>query len=981
MTLRELESLKAALEPSKGTEFIQAVRSASMNPGVNSLLLVSFVDKVLKGFEEESRRICSATRSMTAEDRENLTLYGRIAAAQVILLQKCNSAKELRRRILILLEYCSALVRTKYDFLTTALRVVNYPVVETGLDWKLVEDATSLDLISYRLIEDITFKMDKPEPLTFTGKGRVVCRDGVLSVCSSDVLEGGAKAFAVCGDDVEVVTRNVRDEKLKASDQSDVEALGVFAETFRKTQEAYSAPRSNKRAYAAGDKVNIMITGLAEDGETLLAKVVDTDADIRGEVDNETLIAGVETGVLRQYLFEEDCIRGAILKQDDKGWFFSISDTYTEYSKKMAEADYKNGVVFQARAVAIYKDWGRIVWMTPSGYCGLSRLELTPDVKVGDTAIKTVINIQKKNKETYINVDAPWASYEKLQLLGSDEGVLEKFVTDSNTVFRTTESVEAVKEDLADRETVRILSSILFSTAHRGSAIDAYRHLLAAFFLAVATEDKDAVEAIDADAFYLRVKLLFACGGKIPTVIPAGLSAEEKGVVELLARWNTDKCDLLDKAVSYPEGSGAREIASLLLGLRISSAYKDEVKADTEAVRRRICALLGVGDAYTAGEVSRKGKYGRAEGHEVEFKSSYVFRNDNGAPDLDHQGRGQVFEAVCAFLNADGGTLYLGVNDGGDPILASGYGLDADMKWLSANHMTVNSQRFRQLGHAVTKADTIDHYVLFLNSEKELYFKESLLGNITIEATEDADAIRFVVKPAEYEIAYLYRNKSREKGIAYVRDGGRTVPMTRVQKEQRLAGLKRLSKEVGFVVTIQEAIDEHRKLIFKDYSSGNSGKVKDRFVVPVNLFYNDENVYCYDLEAHSYKQFRLHRIGSIETDMDNPVYTLPIEAPKTVDVFRWLESDRSYHVRLRMGAAARNYFLEEYSMAQYLPKDEFFQEDDQHWILDTRVNGIGAVRRFYLGLADRVEILESEDSEELKAEIDKFVKENIVGED
>ena len=979
MTIRELEALQGTLTPASGTDFIKAVRSASMDPGINTLLLVSFLDRVLEAFEDEGKRICSATRSMTDGDRDNLTLYGRIIAAQMILLRKCNSAGELRRKTLLLLEYGSALVRTKYDFLTTALKVVNYPISETGMDWKLVEDATSLDLISYRLIEDITFDDKKPMPLTFTGKGRVLCRDGVLSVCSSDVHEGGAKAFAVCGDHVEVVTRNVRDEKLKASDQYDVEALGEFADTFRRTQEGYAAPRERKREYTAGDKVDIMVTGLADDGVTLLAKVVDTEVDIRGEIDNEMLIAGVETRDIGTYLFEEDCIRGAILKQDEKGLFFSISEAYTAYSKQKAEADYKNGVVFQAKAVAVINDWGRIVWMTPSGYCGLSRLELTPEVKVGDTAIKTVINIQTRNKDTYINVDAPRGSYETLKRIGSDEGVLEQFVTDSGTILRMARAAESEENDMVDRDSVRIISSILFSTAHRGSAIDAYRHLLAALFLAVATEDKEAVETIDADAFYLRCRLLFACGGKIPSDIPAGLSTEERGVVKLLSEWKTDKSDLFDKAVSYPEGSGAREIASLLLGLRISSSYKDEVKADPEAVRRRICTILKVGDAYMAGEVSRKGKYGRAEGHEVEFKSSYVFRNDNGAPDLDHQGRGQVFEAVCAFLNADGGTLYLGVNDGGDPILASGYGLDADMKWLSANHMTVNSQRFRQLGHAVTKADTIDHYVLFLNSEKELYFKESLLGNITIEATEDADAIRFVVKPAEYEIAYLYRNKSREKGIAYVRDGGRTVPMTRVQKEQRLAGLKRLSKEVGFVVTIQEAIDEHRKLIFKDYSSGNSGKVKDRFVVPVNLFYNDENVYCYDLEAHSYKQFRLHRIGSIETEIDNPVYTLPIEAPKTVDVFRWLESDRSYHVRLRMGAAARNYFLEEYSMAQYLPKDEFFQEDDQHWILDTRVNGIGAVRRFYLGLADRVEILESEDSEELKAEIDRFVKENIDG--
>ena len=191
--------------------------------------------------------------------------------------------------------------------------------------------------------------------------------------------------------------------------------------------------------------------------------------------------------------------------------------------------------------------------------------------------------------------------------------------------------------------------------------------------------------------------------------------------------------------------------------------------------------------------------------------------------------------------------------------------------------------------------------------------------------------------------------------------------------------LKKISREMDFVVTIQEAIDQHRKLIFKDYSSGNSDRVKDRFVVPVNLFYNDENVYCYDLESRSYKQFRLRRIGSIETEMENPFYPLSLKPPRKVDVFRWLdEGKKSYHIKLRMAVAAKNYLVEEYSCAENLPKEELYEEKKDVWILDTRLNGLDAVRRFYLGLADRIEILDTEDSDALKAAIAKFVAENIA---
>ena len=55
-----------------------------------------------------------------------------------------------------------------------------------------------------------------------------------------------------------------------------------------------------------------------------------------------------------------------------------------------------------------------------------------------------------------------------------------------------------------------------------------------------------------------------------------------------------------------------------------------------------------------------------------------------------------------------------------------------------------------------------------------------------------------------------------------------------------------------------------------------------------------------------------------------------------------------------------------------------YREKKNKWILDTYVNGLGAVRRFYLGLADKIEILDTEDSEYLKECINDFVRENVI---
>ena len=101
--------------------------------------------------------------------------------------------------------------------------------------------------------------------------------------------------------------------------------------------------------------------------------------------------------------------------------------------------------------------------------------------------------------------------------------------------------------------------------------------------------------------------------------------------------------------------------------------------------------------------------------------------------------------------------------------------------------------------------------------------------------------------------------------------------------------------------------------------------------------------------------------------------------PKKADVFRWLdEGKKRYHIKLRMAIGAKNYLLEEYSCAEKLPQSELYEDKNDKWILDTYVNGLDAVRRFYLGLADKIEIMDTEDSEELKANIKAFISNNIT---
>ena len=188
--------------------------------------------------------------------------------------------------------------------------------------------------------------------------------------------------------------------------------------------------------------------------------------------------------------------------------------------------------------------------------------------------------------------------------------------------------------------------------------------------------------------------------------------------------------------------------------------------------------------------------------------------------------------------------------------------------------------------------------------------------------------------------------------------------------------LRSVGKVEQFILTLTEAIDQKRKVILKGYSSSNSNQVKDRIVVPINLVYNNENLWAFDLEKKETKEFRLSRISAIETDVENAGYSHAFKKGES-DVFRWINPKVNYHIKLKMSIAALNNLREEYSNAKNLPEKELYQISPTRWILDTTLHGLGAVRRFYIGLADQIEILDTEDADTLRDDIRSFIEKHI----
>lgn len=975
MTIQQLEAKYRETTPETVNDFIRELRTCAASKSIASLQLINFLDKIINGFRPKARAFCDSTKTIDENCEKETFMHAKILSAQMLILQETKSYRDLSEKILLLLEWSSCISTNNEGMATGAIRCLSRQCTDTGLTWDVIRNAMSMHFLAYHIINKGVFNGAELATLSYSGKGSVSIENGKVYVSSSLGWLGGSNAWEECGSSLMVYTRNTRDEKLKVSYLNNAEQLSLFAKSFTNTQDATATGQVQiNREVKAGDSVALKCGDIDDSGPSpiLLASAVQTTLEQNGFIINEELIKGTWTEDLLPYIYLDDCIKGASVVNVEGKPAFSIKDCYRNFAKKAAEKDLRNGTIFEAVATHIVTESGRINWITAGGYGAISLM--IDGVKVGDKKVMNVKNVQTSGA-TYINIEQPKYGYDHIDRIFDEEQVLSSFLSTEKDVWKELDEMKEKKpqEKTAQESTLRCLSRIIFKSKC-SSSIERYRMMLTALFISNCIGDEAGICMAKEETAYLGALLNYAQGAPLRINSLPDMCPERKYIMNCLAVHQSGNLQTITPLLSTPEGN--TKIASLIAAQFISSDFSDEVKVDSDSVRRRICAILGVEDCFVDAGAAATGKYGNTENRNLEFKASYVFRNDNGQPDLTHQGRDQVFEAVCGFLNRDGGIVYVGVNNSGDPILSENSGINGDMTWFRANfHSSVLPKRRQQLGHGITLPDTLDHYALFLSQEKELYFKDSILDKITIEPTEDEDAIRIIVKPSLYEIAYLYEDETHTKGTAYIRDAGSTLPMSEKQKEERLMNQKHISKEVQFAIILQQACDLKHKVILKGYHSGNAGEVRDRRVVPINLFYNDENVLCYDLEAHAEKQFRLSRITAIDTDIPNPEYAHNFKK-KTADVFRWI-GDENYHIKVRMEIGAYNYLIEEYSMAKNLPTTELYMEEDGHWILDTHLHGLGAIRRFYMGLADKIEILETEDSAALLEVIDKYMNTNL----
>lgn len=984
MTLSELEKRYKETVPEEINSFVSVLRVVKSSGEMTSTGLMTCLCSIVESEIEECRRIGAKGDEMTVEDRRRVAKAALLTACCLIFLCETRSRTEIRKKTLLLLEYISYLQTSDHNLLRVAADACSYLMTFPGFTLSQLENTIGVEMIAYNLAQNATFDRKVPlVPLVVSSAGSVTVKNGVITVSSAPVWRQTVRSFSAHGGVVEICTRDVRDERLKASEVDQVAPLEDFSRLFLMSQDKSAKERLAKNRSRLVQGRSYTIGRISRSGEIISCIVLDADHDGRCELKSEELVKGLYTDDLVDYLFEDDCIAGALLVEDGEMPLFSVKEAYLRYANDRAEKDCRQKRVYEAKVVDFFsgqtEDKDRVILLSDNGYGGLMYDDRS--LCKGETVKVYTQSLRNWGNNLFINMAVPEFEYSEIPEKFDVNNVLSDFVTDESAVPDTASGDGFCKSgaDIAEVEIVRQLGIILSRSKER-SSIARYRDIVSSAFFFNVIGDKPMRDRSMTEVEFLGQCLRMAEGMDVRERPDAQrLPEQRKRIVKLLCGIG-NKMEISEMAsiVQQMTDEGDRKVAELFLAYSLVRSNPDCVKASLEEIRRKICSLLGVGDHFKGDVAKGGGKYGKGELANVEFKASYVFYNRDGKPDLLKQGRGQVLEAVCGFLNKDGGVVYVGVSDSGDPLVDNDYGLRADIAWFGRNFDTVNLSRTRMLHHQVPQPKDLDSYCRFLNYELELYFKAGVRGLITIAPTEDQDAIRITVQPSEFEIAKLYTDNTWKTGTVYVRDGLETKPMNRHEQELRLMNLRRVGKIEQFILTLTEAIDRKEKVILKNYASGNSNLVQDRLVAPINLVCNDENLWAYDFGKKECREFRLSRIDSIETGFEDSGYSHSYPDGKA-DVFRWINPDVNYHIKLKMSIFALNNLREEYSDSKNLPASELYPAEDgsDKWILDTTLHGLGAVMRFYIGMADQIEIMETEDSARLQSAIRTFVSDNL----
>lgn len=803
-------------------------------------------------------------------------------------------------------------------------------IQHVGFNWQdLVE--IQKELLAYKLINGLNCIPNSRRELWFDGKGLLrISGDGI------SVMPFNRNAFktsktrlddcmSVAGDRICVSVDKA--EKLKQSESSDIAAIERFTCDFRRNQREVKPSSEILKKYSVDQEVVVRVT---DNHGCFTIETADPNYEkISGTLHHTKGLFYYSDTDFAKALEVGDCFK-AVIVDKEKGRF-SVYGMFQQLLLELVE----EGRSYPAEYLTEHREGS--LWRTNEGVPVY--VKDPGNYGPGDHAY-LCIELAGSNGYVRAVIDEDQSDIENAEFDDPKVWFIKEYVKIDYTAPEVS-TAECVNADF-----VKILGRSLYNyqkTLSRPSEI--YKVLCVCQILSELTEDDRELHYLELKADYLEQLVLFARGQYVDmrSLTPSSDIADEESVmrsmkiVDILKEiGNSGDSQLLSDTIHTSDNQMLIKISRILQSYnRIKDLVPEAVLTD---LKQEIIRSLSLEIEYVSA-LEDDEEYLGQEDKVKEFKSSFVYPADKSQhmqPNITMQSR-VVFRGVCAFLNSNvGGTLYLGVSDLGYVI-----GLDNDLEYLRCN---------------------MDSYIRRIQNEASEAFDKSVLDFLDFELMFDDSVVAIKVRPFDNGIVCM-------DGVPYKRNYGQSVPMHEDEKARIIAtkvvtGLKAGNR----IESIERAIREKKRAVFKRFSS--SSGIDDHKVEPFSLTKDRKYVWCYDLEDKEVKQFRISGMTAIEVLNEAWVYQSEHKAQQT-DIFHW-SGDKVMHIEWDMDLVAKNIICDEYPDSERCIRP--LDREGQRWSFSADVFSLVAPGRFYVGLANHINITQGE---ELREYVEKYVAENF----
>ena len=841
-----------------------------------------------------------------------------------------------------------------------------------GYSWGAVMDAEnfSMNTFCYKVSKTVFFDTEESTPMHYEGKGLLMVQDNAISLVpmNHDTYLKRQKSLYTIFDGVPGIGIKAL-EKIKQNTfaQLKEDCWGVI----REMHGISPSPKQQLKAYENGDELVVKITSI---GYYIGVETVDPAYhSMKGNLYLKNNYKGATQSMFMTHLQIGDYLK--VTRQNHSAFPFTLDATFDHFYVDFAEGAVDG--IYHAIHVEKYIAGHR--WLTEEGL-QVNVMGVTPEAEDAidnGSVIKVKVLGARKDKynnlvlngeyvdDDYIDEDYIVPDFKER----AQKTLIEAFVDDSKPAFAYSSKLECKELDKA--YVSQLAHAIYFLAEDVTDTMERFKMLFVAQMLARMVSAEKDMAYIKHEMDYLSCLVRFAqgegealvlkhdsCLNEVPEVLE-----KEQMIAELCLYDNrrTDKVVLKrsDKESISENIKGLVDASNILNG-KINPSEINRIK-------KTITGYLGVADMYQ--NICSELTYYGEESDTLEFKSSIVYPPNAGMQPDSAKQKWPILKTICGFLNTiTGGELLLGVNDNGNSC-----GLKQDIDYLYSAGLIPDCSIDKLRNYVKNIVDWAFVDDLGMASHTEI--TSTRIKYIIEQSNEGDSIIRIQVSPYEYGIVSFSNREELPEGMvsSYYRTSGATLPMTselkRQARDKKLTAS--LDQEARKLLDLQKSIKEKKVAILKSYSS-QSG-IKDRKVEVFQLLPERNAIIGYDLDRKQIREFKVTRFNSAEISAEKWKHENK-HKKLSVDVFDMLENPNQQPMKvvLKLKRLAYNLLLEEYgSSEKYIRKNTGADAFEYPYILDTYVNKMEGVGRFYIGLAREIQIVEGN---ELRTYACEYVK-------